>query len=459
MNGIKKLVCGVGCAAALLGSAIAADVTVDFPKPTGGCSTNCAVDIFDVAVVGGGPAGIGAALASAKTGAKTVLVERDARLGGTTVSAEVLPIGLFHAWNRQVIAGPCWELVTNAYVFGGGKLPDFPKLNPRDWGRHCLQVNPFVYSVLAAETLEKAGVELRFNAAACGVERTSDGWKISLATDEGIQYITAKEVVDATGSATVAAFAGAERVRADDVQRQPGSFFFHLNTRGWKFDAAAVDKAHAEAVASGELKPTDIHIRMSDYIRAGGGWGCYVPLADNSTATARAETNRRGRETMLRVIRFIRRQPGLEKATIVSASPEVGVRETYRVVGEKTLTEADYLAGTVEPDSLCYSYWFIDEHNAAWKDSHMVFHEPGKVGTIPLGAMIPKGVPHLLVAGRAVSSDHAANSALRVQASCMAIGQSAGVVAALAARRGVDPRAVPIDDAKRQLKAIGAIVP
>ena len=414
---------------------------------------------FDVAVVGGGPAGIGAALASAKTGAKTVLVERDARLGGTTVSAEVLPIGLFHAWNRQVIAGPCWELVTNVYVFGGGKLPDFPKLNPRDWGRHCLQVNPFVYSVLAAETLEKAGVELRFNAAACGVERTSDGWKISLATDEGIQYITAKEVVDATGSATVAAFAGAERVRADDVQRQPGSFFFHINTRGWKFDAAAVDKAHAEAVASGELKPTDIHIRMSDYIRAGGGWGCYVPLADNSTATARAETNRRGRETMLRVIRFIRRQPGLEKATIVSASPEVGVRETYRVVGEKTLTEADYLAGTVEPDSLCYSYWFIDEHNAAWKDSHMVFHEPGKVGTIPLGAMIPKGVQHLLVAGRAVSSDHGANSALRVQASCMAIGQAAGVVAALAAKRDVDPRAVVLDDAKRQLKAIGAIVP
>ena len=414
---------------------------------------------YDVAVVGGGPAGIGAALASAKSGAKTVLVERDARLGGTTVSAEVLPIGLFHAWNRQVIAGPCWELVTNAYVFGGGKLPDFPKLNPRDWGRHCLQVNPFVYSVLAAETMEKAGVELRFNAAACGIERIPDGWKISLATDEGIQYIAAKEVVDATGSATVAAFAGAERVRADDVQRQPGSFFFHLNTRGWKFDAAAVDKAHAEAVASGELKPTDIHIRMSDYIKHGGGWGCYVPLADNSTATARAETNRRGRETMLRVIRFIRRQPGLEKATIVSASPEVGVRETYRVVGEKTLTEADYLAGTVEPDSLCYSYWFIDEHNAAWKDSHQVYHEPGKVGTIPFGTMIPKGVQHLLVAGRAVSSDHGANSALRVQASCMAIGQAAGVVAALAAKRDVDPREVVVEDAKRQLKAIGAIVP
>ena len=461
MNGIKKLACGVVCAATLFVAAavLTGSAFAGSPALSGGSSANCAAEVFDVAVVGGGPAGIGAALASAKTGAKTVLVERDARLGGTTVSAEVLPIGLFHAWNRQVIAGPCWDLVTNSVELAGEKLPDFPKLDARDWWHHCVKVNPFVYSALAAETLEKAGVELRFNAAACGVERTPDGWKIALATDEGIRHLAAREVVDATGSASVAAFAGAERVRADDAQRQPGSFFFHLNTRGMKFDAAAVDKAHAAAVASGELKPTDIHIKMSDYIRAGGGWGCYVPLADNSTATARDETNRRGRETMLRVIRFIRRQPGLEKAAVVSASPEVGVRETYRVVGEKTVTEADYLAGTVEPDSLCYSYWYIDEHNAAWKNSHMVFHEPGKVGTIPLGAMIPKGVPHLLVAGRAVSSDHAANSALRVQASCMAIGQSAGVVAALAVRRGVDPRAVPIDDAKRQLKAIGAIVP
>ena len=175
---------------------------------------------FDVAVVGGGPAGIGAAFAASKTGAKTVLVERDARLGGTTVSAEVLPVGLFHAWNRQVIAGPCWDLVTNAVDLAGGVLPDFPKLDARDWRSHCVKVNPFVYSALAAETLEKAGVELWFNAAACGMERTAGGWNISLATDEDMRYLTAKEVVDAMGNASVVALAARRGIDPREVDQE-----------------------------------------------------------------------------------------------------------------------------------------------------------------------------------------------------------------------------------------------
>ncbi len=420
--------------------------------------SNC-VTTVDVVVVGGGPAGVGAALAAARIGAKTVLVERDARIGGTTVSAEVLPIGLFHAWNRQVIAGPAWDLVTNAVCLAGDRLPDFPSLRAEDWWHHCVRVNPAVYSALAAETLENAGVDLRMNTAACGMTRVSDGWRVSLATDEGVKGLTARVVVDATGNAAVAAFAGAERIRSADADRQPGSFFFYLNTKSMTFDAAAVDRAHAEAVKSGELLKTDIHIRMSDYVRNGGGWGCYVPLADNSTASARAETNRRGRETMLRVLRFLRRQPGLEKTAPTGSAPEVGVRETYRVVGEKTVTEEAYLAGTVEEDSLCYSYWYIDAHNQDTKKQRIIHHKPGKIGTIPLGAMLPKGVSNLLVAGRAISSDHGANSALRVQASCMAIGQSAGVVAALAAKRGVEPRQVPVSEAKDALRRFGAIVP
>ncbi len=143
----------------------------------------------------------------------------------------------------------------------------------------------------------------------------------------------------------------------------------------------------------------------------------------------------------------------------MACASEVGVRETYRVVGEKTITESEYLEGYVPDDALSWSYWMVDEHNAGSSGARLVFHENGRVGAVPLGAMLPKGVPDMLVAGRAVSSDHGANSALRVQASCMAMGQAAGVVAALAAASQVDPREVPLDLVRQRLTDIGHIVP
>ena len=143
----------------------------------------------------------------------------------------------------------------------------------------------------------------------------------------------------------------------------------------------------------------------------------------------------------------------------MSSANEVGVRETYRVVGEKTITEQDYLQGIVHDDALAWSYWMVDEHNAANSSARLVFFEKDKVATIPLGAMLPKGVSNMIVAGRAVSSDQGANSALRVQASCMAMGQAAGVVAALAAEQRCDPREVPLDLIRKRLSAIGHIVP
>ena len=88
---------------------------------------------FDVVVVGGGPAGIGAALAAAESGAKTALIERDSRIGGTTVQARVCDIGLFYAWRQQIIAGPAWEMVKEAVAQGGGSLPDFSRQEYDKW--------------------------------------------------------------------------------------------------------------------------------------------------------------------------------------------------------------------------------------------------------------------------------------------------------------------------------------
>ena len=405
---------------------------------------------YDVIVVGGGPAGIGAALAAAETGAHTLLIERDSIIGGTTVQAEVCDIGLFYAWKRQIIAGPAWDLVVKAVEAAHGKLPDFSKQEPDKWMESCVHIDPEVYSRVAKETLLEAGVELMLNTEITSIERTDYGWKVDT--------IRGRQIVDATGNATIAALAGAERVKSPDSIRQPGSFFFWISSKDMDFDWEAVNRAQKKAIEDGELLPTDMPVGMSFFISKGGGSGCYVPLADNSTPEARAETNRRGIEARDRVLAFIRRQKGLENVELVSSAREVGVRETYRVVGEKTITEQDYLQGIVPDDALAWSYWMVDEHKAG-KPARLVFLEEDKVGAIPLGAMLPKGVNNLLVAGRAVSSDQGANSALRVQASCMAMGQAAGVVAALAATQHCGPRDIPLDLVRKCLTDIGHIVP
>lgn len=405
---------------------------------------------YDVIVVGGGPAGIGAALAAAETGARTVLIERDSVIGGTTVQAQVCDMGLFYAWKKQIIAGPAWNMVVKAVEAANGSLPDFSKQVPDKWMESCVHVDPKVYARIAKETLLEAGVILMMQHEVTSIDSTECGWKVG--------SVTGRQVVDATGNATVAALAGAERVKSPDSLRQPGSFFFWISSKGLNFDWAAVNQAQKQAIEDGELLPTDVHVGMSFFVSKGGGSGCYIPLADNSTPEARAETNQRGIEARDRVLAFIRRQKGLENVELLSSASEVGVRETYRVVGEKTITEQEYLQGIVPDDALAWSYWMVDAHNAA-SSARLVFLEEGKVATIPLGAMLPKGVHNMLVAGRAISSDQGANSALRVQASCMAMGQAAGVVAALAAELRCDPRDVPIDLVKKSLTDIGHIVP
>ena len=416
---------------------------------------------YDVAVFGAGPAGLSAALAAARSGARTVLVERSASVGGTAVLSGVTNLGLFHAWGRQIVDGPCWEVVTNAVALDTGRLPDIARPMGRDHNSHCVRVNPDVYAAVAEEALRKAGVDLQLLSFPVDVsELTADGVReIRLQSDAGATTIAVRQIVDATGNAAVAQLAGAAVIREPEASRQPGTYFFHLDAKGLAFDAKALDQAQQAAIASGELEPTDVFIPMSAFVRQGGGWGNYVPGADNTTAKTRADTNWKGRAAMLRVLRFLRRQPGLERVRIVSAEPETGIRETVRIVGDMTISGEDYIFGRVHPEALCYSYWMIDPHDARTKAAKLVYLEPERVATVPLGALLPKGVKGVLVAGRSVSSDHIANSALRVQGSCMAMGQVAGTVAALAAQTKADARQIDMVRAREALRKLGAIVP
>jgi hypothetical protein len=136
---------------------------------------------------------------------------------------------------------------------------------------------------------------------------------------------------------------------------------------------------------------------------------------------------------------------------------ETASRETFRIVGEKTVTVNDYTSGRIYDDALSYSFYPIDLHDENGVKPKPLPH--GKVPTIPRGALIPQGSKNIMVAGRCFSSDRLANSAARVQASCMGMGQAAAITAVLAARENTTPSSVPLKDIRRNLKAHNAVVP
>lgn len=427
----------------------------------------------DVCVVGGGVAGVAAALQAARAGARTILVERGSQVGGTLSAGGINWPGLFHAWGRQIIAGCGWDLLAEAVALSGGTLPDFTRdVLPRHW-LHQVRVNIPVWVALAEEKLAEAGVRLLYHAEPVSARPLEKGWRLRLAVGGELQALRASVLVDATGNGALAALCGARRLR-DETARQPGSFAFLLNPRA---DSAALDiplieRNRAAAIAEGRLLPADIRQGVkalvdeaNGILRNGPDAACiglpcynYVADADNSTAALRAETNRKGRALLLRVLRFLRSQPGLEAATAVCMAPEVGVRETWRVEGDYVLTGRDYVSGRRFRDAVAYAFYPVDLHDAA-TGIHPRQLAPGTVPTIPFRALCAKGVSRLLVAGRCVSSDRAANSGIRVQAACMATGQAAGEAAALAASRGLDPRDLSVGELRRLLARTGHIVP
>ena len=428
---------------------------------------------FDVCVVGGGVAGVTAALQAQEAGAETLLVERGFQVGGNMTTGGVSWPGLFHAWGRQVISGYGWTLVTNCVALSDGQLPDFTRDPGMAHTDHQVRVNAALWALLAEEALVRSGVDLRYHTEPMAAVWTNGCWTLTLAAGGRLRTVTAKVVVDATGNGSLAALCGARRMR-DEKARQPGSFTYLLDPHAdeAKLDWPLLEANAKRAVAEGRLEPTDIArgvrflIHQCGVVKSGFAAGPdhgttianYVAGADNSTAESRTETNLRGRASRLRVLRVLRTQPGLERTTLEWASPEVGVRETWRVEGEYIMTGDDYASGRTFEDGVCQAFYPIDLHDAK-KGIQPKHLKRGTVACVPRRALVAKGVPNVLVAGRCVSSDRAANSALRVQATCMATGQAAGTLAALSALRGVAPLDLPMPLVREALVRSGAIVP
>jgi len=372
-------------------------------------------DEVDVLVVGGGTAGVVAAIQAGRAGAKTLIVERNSQLGGTMTTGGVAFPGLFDAWGRQVIAGIGWELVKESVALDQGTLPDFAKVPQSHW-HNQVYTNQFLYAILAEEKCAAAGVAIAYYEFPQEVKKAEDGWLVDCAGFGTKRRVRCKQLIDCTGGAEVVGLLGLPRLREEE--RQPGSFLYMLG------------EAH-------EPGRNQIH-RL------------YVHGADSTNSRTATEANLTGRKAILAKVRG-------EGKRLMHLQPETGFRESYRIEGETIVTVNDYTTGRLFDDAVSYAFYPVDLHTKTGVKPKPL--KPGTVPTIPLRALVPKGSRNLLVAGRCVSSDRLANSGLRVQASCMGMGQAAGAAAALAAKAGISPLEIPLAEIHALLKEHGQIVP
>jgi glycine/D-amino acid oxidase-like deaminating enzyme len=407
----------------------------------------------DILVVGGGTAGTIAAIQAGRAGARTMLIESGSQLGGTTTTGGVAFPGIFHAWGKQIISGIGWELVLEAVELNGDKLPNFSVIPDRHW-KHQVSVNPALYAMLAEEKCLEAGVSIRYYETPTRVGFNNGNWLVE-SVGKGIKtQITCNQLIDCSGNALVASMAGCDVLREEHTQ--PGSLVFSMD--GYDFESLDLSKIPNKY--HGTLRQN----RLESQIRTSGentfvpyGY-VYVNGADSTTAETHTIANQQGRKNLLELIRELKKLPGCENIRIRDMKTETAVRETFRVDGLYKITHEDYVTGRVFDDALSYSFYPVDLHRDG-KSIYQEFLKPDLVATIPMRALIPKKSSNLMVAGRCVSSDRLANSGLRVQASCMGMGQAAAATAFLAFKKNTTPASVPVNEVKNLLKEHGAIVP
>ncbi len=267
------------------------------------------------------------------------------------------------------------------------------------------------------------GVMIHYYEFPFSVQEVAEGWIVESVGPGTRRQLPCRQLIDCTGGADVVGMLKLPRLREEETQ--PGSMLFKFG--GNAFQAG---RERLQAV--------------------------YVHGADSSTSATRTQATLAGRQAILKQLRK-RMEVGDDTVRLVHMQPEAAFRESYRILGETVITREDYASGRRFADAVCNAFYPIDLHT---RDG--VRPKPlatGVIPSVPLRALVPKGSRNVIVAGRSVSSDRLANSGLRVQASCMAMGQAAGVTATLAAQRGITPLDVPLEDIRRVLCEHGAIVP
>ncbi|QEC52373.1 FAD dependent oxidoreductase [Anseongella ginsenosidimutans] len=442
----------------------------------------------EVLVVGAGAAGITSAIAAARNGAKTLLIEYNGFLGG--ISATLPWLGFHDRDYRQVIKGLPHEIVTKLQRMNAAS--DYV-LDPKC--SSLVSVDNHSWKVLAIQMAEEAGVEIMLHTHMVDTLRTNDRIEgVEVEHKSGRQKIYAKVTIDCTGDGDVAARGGVEweKGRTADGLVQAPTLVFRLGGMDRdKFVAACKDKSlnYREWIApypelwaklQKNLDKLDVFVLgglavLVEKARMAGD----LDVPQTRVVGVKLHRSDQFQVVMTRVlgldptdvksvsmaysrlyaqipqlVRFFQKYvPGGENCYLLEIAPMLGIRESRRIMGDYLLKKEDLIEGRVFEDAVAMGGYHIDIHRpkGSWVESHNV-----KAYTIPVRSLIAKGVEGMMMAGKCLSATHEAVASTRVIPICMAQGEAAGTAAGLAVKKGMEVRDMPVAELQQQLRKQGA---
>lgn len=416
----------------------------------------------DVLVVGSGSAGATAAVAAAGQGASVALVERYGFMGG--ISTQVLDTfyGFFTPGKepKKVVGGIPDRIVTALEKAG------MAVYRPNTYGAgQGITYDPSTLKVIWETMAREAGVRILFHTLVVDVLRKGRRVCGVVAVNKrGFVALEADVVIDASGDADVAAAAGVpfESSEHGPVQSLTTTFqVINVNVaRAARVSKKELHGLMARAIESGnyDLPRREGSVHITPHRGVMFTNMTRVSEVDATDPLALTEAEMEGRRQAMAYFRFLRDMvPGYEESALGRFSTQIGVRESRRIFGQYRLNRADVLSARKFEDAIAKCGAPIEEHHAG-SDTRWEYLPEGESYDIPYRCLLPKEIEGLLVAGRCLSADHDAHASVRSMGQCMAMGQAAGVAAALAVEEGIPPARVSIERLQARLRQLGAIL-
>jgi ribulose 1,5-bisphosphate synthetase/thiazole synthase len=445
----------------------------------------------DVLVVGGGPAGIAASIASARNGAKTTLVEQYGFLGGMATAGLVGPFMTSYSLDgkEQIIRGIFEELVIRMEKMGGAIHPSkvaagTPYSAYLVYGHN--HVTPFeseILKVATFEMMEEAGVKLLLHTYFVDtIVDEGEIKKVIVVNKSGLQAIEAKIVVDCTGDADVAYSSGVPftKGRGKDGLTQPVSMFFRIRN----IDTEEVERymaKHTPKEVSAETKYERPFQAIVEEAKKSGEFPLErdavllfatpkkgealinvsrIHNIDPTNAEDLVKAEIEGRRQVMFLIDFFKKNiPGLKNIELSEVAPQIGIRESRHIVGDYIITQEDVLDSKEFDDVVALCSFPIDIHNVVATKGRFEGVRNNRYYEIPYRTLTPMKINNLLIGGRPISATHEAAGSLRVMPPAFATGQAAGTAAALAAKKGITPRQLDYKELQRTLIPQNVVLP